>query len=1706
MNAAGVELLKYVPQNAFVARVKGVKLNALRAFPAVKWIGEYKPEYKVHRQVAAQSKSLVAGNGVGVSVLLAPQLNDQQISEVRGLLNGVNQQSSLRAGTILRGTAGVGGVEALSKSAAVLWIEPAAKMKLFDEVSSKIVAGDGGAGVLLTETYGYDGTGVKVAVADSGLNNGDAVTMHPDLLGRTPAFFYYGGLPDAADEHSHGTHVSGIIAGNGATGEVDDYGNLWGLGVAPGASIIAQRIFDGVGNYFPPTNGFSQLTKDAKSAGADIGSNSWGDDTQGRYDISAMEFDELVRDYTGAGTNNLPYILEFSAGNAGPGAQTVGSPAVAKNVIATGACENDRPDYLIYADGPEAMADFSSRGPCEDGRIKPDVVAPGTWISSLQSESATDENAWLAIDSFYQFQGGTSQAGPHASGAAAVFVQFYRATHTNATPSPALVKAALINSTVDLDDSYGTAPSPNSDEGWGRVDLTTFFESPLTYQFFEQGTTLTNGQVFESHIIVASPDEPFRVTLAYTDVPGFPAAIPALVNDLDLEVIAPDGHLYRGNQFSAGESVPDPSGPDTINNVEGIYLATPVPGEYVVRVRARAVVQDYLGRAGPPRQDFAVVLSGLVPAPGTSAVILDRGAYTAPNSIKITVIDIDQAGHPTLNASARSTTETNAENVVLTAAGVGGSFTGTVATATGPALADGKLQIANNDLITVSYGDVSAGSNRTVTAVADLVPPTLFAVYATNSFGVGSVSWFSSEPATSIVRYGTNSSPSSLNRAITNKALVTGHTIEIPGLVSGRTYYYYVVSADEAGNVSTNNNGSTYSFVAAPTAPILLVDEYYADSLFNFPAPPLSGYTAPLNQLGVKYDFWDATQGAQPTNVLAAYRAVIWRVPELSGAWSVNERVAISNYLHNGGSLFVASMQLLSRLELDASDTGFIHNVLQVQSYVADDAGSTGAEEIIGSTYETVGSGLDIAMDYQMYADLWTFFGYQIVDPADISETMTPKTNASPVFRNDAHDIVGLRWPAVGQQASGRLVFLSFPLDAAPMNGGVNDRVNLLRNALSFLAPGASGVATVSLNSPAYALPSLITVEVGDGDMAGGGTLTVNASSTTQTNPLSVTLFESAVPGVYSGSFSLISATNPPVSGKLRAAAGDAISVKYFDASSNSTVVASATVDVVPPVISGVGADPDYQAASVSWVTSEPTDALVQYGESVLLGRSAYDSDFSTTHTLTLPNLRPNQPYYYKVTSRDVAGNTTADTNLYDFKTLVPLYAPWSDSLDTGAMNWSVVSAEDVDAEWTLGVPNNGKETAAHSPPNAWGSNLGGGTIGYSETFLLSPAIYLPEGAKSMLHFWHSYKFSTESDLDILEYGQLLLITNSDSTTAITLAEYTDDETDGWVEQPIDLSAYAGQLVYLVWDYELLTFDDARRPGWLVDDVSITVSNSGGGVIRVTNNLWQAAWTLSGPTNYTRSGISATFSNVPAGQYSISYSPVSYYVAPGVQTNTLAAGGSVTFTGNYTFPDTNHNGISDLWEQRFFGNVSSNRTQVTDTDGDGLSDYAEFLAGTDPENPPRKFVVSASVVWNAYCRLKWASTAGQQYRVVASTNLTAWTNYTSWIEAAGTNCSTDVALAALGKRAFFRVEAWSTNSPAGMPQNFKLTVQSAGGGAVKLQWPTAVGRGYRVDGSTNGVSWAGVSAWTQAVTTNMSWTSPPPSPTTPRLFRVEVLP
>jgi hypothetical protein len=1602
LESLGVHPLRFVPEDACVVRVNQQLLSTLKRLPGVRWVGEYRPEHKLHQALKAALTDSTGTNTPQVRVLLTPDATTQDAAAVRAQMRDFHGTSRLRFGAILTGSVPATQLNNLIQSQAVLWVEPIAHPKLYDEVATKIVAGestDGGHPAYVHE-LGYNGKGVAVAVADSGLDSGDVTSMHPDIAGRVDALFFYGGLTDASDEHSHGTHCAGIIAGNGATGETDENGALYGLGVAPGAHLIAQRIFDGSGNFFaPPSN--EALTHDAKRAGAVVGSNSWGDDTQGRYDLNASEFDALVRDADADTQGDQQYILEFSNGNAGPGAQTVGSPAVAKNVIATGASENDRTDLYIYTDGPEVMADFSSRGPCEDGRIKPDVVAPGTWISSLQSSAATDQYAWMGISPNYQYQGGTSQAGPHVSGAAAVFVQYYRDTHTNAIPSPALVKAALINSAVSLDESFGNSPVPNMDEGWGRVDLTGIIGSDRSHDFLDQTVLLTTGQVYEHRIVVGTIDEPLKITLVYTDVPGLPAAIPALVNDLDLEVTGPDGTVYRGNQFQDGESVPDAATSDNINNVEAVHLAHPQVGEYLVRVNARNVVEDARVDTTAIDQDFALVVSGDLPLPGVGLIAFNRSAYTVPSTIQLRVIDYDLSGQPSVPVKLHSSSQTNDMVLTLLASGVNGVFTGRVDTASLPVSADGRLHIAQGDVIEAVYEDASPEAIRVTTATADLQPPVISGVGYTNQFGRTTISWITDEPATSLVYYGTNTP---LGFSNSSSSMTQNHQVLLSNLMVGSTNWFYVVSTDAAGNTSiNNNNGAYYSFVVPPAAVVLLVNDYLEDGWTD--VIPVSNFTEALDQTGISYEVWDvATEGRSPNiNELRAFRAVLWRIND--SFWSdttldVSQQSALETYLNGGGSLFIASMELLSRLNGGSTPTSaFMTNVLQVQSFAED----VMVPSVNGIEQDPVTAGMSINLDYSIYPS----FDLADLGP-DVSDTISPTTNAAPIFLDGASgEIAGLRFPRTGQDSTGRVVFLSFPLDAISMTDPApNNRVNLLRNILSFLVPGVNGIASIALDSPAYTLPSKVMVEVADSDFAGQPSLSVQLHSTTTTNGIPLILTETSRSGLFRGSITLVSATNAPTANILRANNGDTVWAEYFDASGNILIRSSALVDTVAPSISAVTVDPDYQEATFTWDTSKETDALIQFGESTFLGRTAYSTELTSSHELTIYGLVPDRLYYYQVVSRDAAGNTAVDDNLgrlYTFRTLSPRFPPWTDSMDTGGDDWTVLIDENGYSQttWTLGVPNNGIETEAHSPPNAWGSCLNGAIIDTADAYLISPAIELTGGNIATLSFWQSYDFSVLSDMDIYEYGQIHVTTNNGASW-IQLVEYSDDSSGGWQQEELDLTPYIGQVVNVAFYYGLLSFDEFSRPGWLVDDFSVTVTNTALGEISITNNLAQAGFDLSGPISTSGHGMSQVLTNAPVGEYVVNYKPVAFYDTPASQTNTLAVGQKLLIQGNYTFVDENQNGIPDAWETQYFGSVQASHPGDLDTDGDGQSDLAEFLAGTNPTNALSNFHFNLPArETNGAVGLTWTTAPGRAYLLESSTNGLDWTPRMDWTRSDG---------------------------------------------------------------------------------------------------------
>jgi serine protease AprX len=1643
----GVEVVKYVPDDAFITRFAKASVESVRALSFVRWVGPYRADYKLHPKLATTARAMAATNGViAVSVLLAPQAAAAELAAVRSLFSTISHESVLRQGTFLRGSLAPGQLDALAQSGAVLWVERAPRRKLVDEAASKLVGGDDGrvGTPTVSQQLGFDGAGVTVCVADTGLDSGDTNSMHPDLSGRVTGFQYYGStVTDGSDGYGHGTHCAGIVAGNAATGETDpDTGGLYGLGVAPGSKLFIERIFDADAFPVDPFPSDDTLTADAVRHGADIGSNSWGNDVQGEYDIDSAQFDELVRDADPSTPGDQPYILEFSSGNAGPDSQTVDSPASAKNVIATGASENVTGTvalgFGLYADGPDTMADFSSRGPCEDGRIKPDLVAPGTWIASAASIAAPNEAsiAWSTIDDYYVYMGGTSMAGPHASGAAAVFVQYYKSQHANAMPSPALVKAALINSANELDQlNGGPGPIPNNDEGWGRITLTNIIftnirTAPRYYEYVDQSVLLSNGQIYAHHTLVRNSDQPLKITLAYTDVAGFPGAIPALVNDLDLEVVAPDGTLYRGNQFAGSDSVPNAPSPDNLNNVEAVHLSRPLPGDYLVRVRARHVVQDARFDTVSIDQDFALVVSADLARPGSGSILLDRAAYTAPSIIRLSVFDLSRASSNSVSVLVRSATELGGETIALQAAGNYGAFTGAVATVTGSATVDGKLAIHHGDTIEADYLD-SSGVQRVATAIADLVPPVVSGVSFTLDLGVPTISWQTSEPANSIVRYGTNLS---FNLAMTNSALVTDHVMRLTHLIPGQTYSFYVASDDAAGNSTSNNNGGLYfSFLGVASPTVLLVDAY--EPVDGSPVIPDSNYTSTLAAAGYSFAHWKVAQRGSPQlSDLQVFPVVMWRtiddlvnygvdadgLPDptaTNNTLTAQQQIMIGQYLSGGGSFCMASMGILSQL----GNVAFRKQVLQVAGFklnpdppapCADCDECFGVPAILGAAGDRITGGMYVTLDYSGYPSFDDGFG-DVYGP-DFSDTFTPGTNATAIcFESVSGKPCGICYPSVGVDSPGRVVFLSFPLDTVPLSGGApNNAVVLLRNILNFLTPGANGVGTIYLDNTVYSIPARVSVEVGDSDLIGAGQTQATFATSSSTNRVTITLNETTHPGLFRGFFTIVGSN--ATGNQLAVRNGDTLSASYFDTSNSSNIVAVATIDTGLPQITNVQAVTGFSDATVSWSTSKPADSLVQYGESVLLGRTAYHKALATNHVVIVGGLSANRDYYYQVVSTDAAGNTTVDDNhgaLYTLTTRQTPRVPWSDNLEAGAKDWTVVPDAGTVMNWSLGVPNNSLQTTAHSGTNAWANNRLGQPLGFLElesSFLYSPAIDLSGCSSVTLKFWHCLDATST-----LTAAQLGVSTDSRTKPADvpTLINYGGETVPDWREETVDLTAFVGKTIQLVWYYAAVGLGTGLPPsdGWVLDDVTIT-GVTGNGTIVIWKNLGQGKFTLTGMVGQSGTAPLTAITNAPPGSYTVHFSDVAFYQTPVDQSNTLTNGGSLTFTGNYDFIDVNHNGISDSWERYYFGGVPTNPNPLTDSDGDGMTDYAEFIAGTNPTNAASKLVLlSASALTNRAVRLEWASIPGRLYQVYRATNLTsvsltnsaAWSPISDWLQASG---------------------------------------------------------------------------------------------------------
>lgn len=616
LESTGMVVLDYEPHDAYLAY--GSAEEAVRAghLPAVSTATPVSIDRKLHPSLAER------GGLVRVDVTAYGPAMPRVRAELAPLGRVLGSYDATADGRL----AGIGllvsasSIETIAADPAVLYVQPAGdRLVPEDEATTQIQAGNINASNRPLPGYadwlaskGLDGSGVKVTVVDTGIE-----TYHPDVLGRVTRLQNYASAAEQNDLYGHGTHVAGIVGGNPPTGLLprDPDGFVLGYGVAPAVEMLDINSV-GFTGAFPPSS-FEGYTSSSWAWGSRMWNASWttGGGAGAGYTSRARQMDELTRNAVFATPGMEEFLLVFSAGNSGGSGLT--EPKEAKNIISVAASASGRGLRWPLTTNIDTIASFSSRGPAKDGRIAPTLAAPGENVISARAPAAAGLVLGACVpDTFSPLHtpcSGTSMAAPHVTGAAALVHQWWK-RETGTAPSPAMVKALLVNGAKDI----GSKNIPNRDEGWGRVHLgNVFAEMPDVHE--DQGIVFGEPGGETPYIVEVDGTVPFKVTVAWSDAPAAPGANPALVNDLDLVVerLDAEGNVLQtwlGNRFAGGQSALGGTR-DTLNNLENVYLNAPEAGTYRVTIRAVNVPGDGIPEnADATDQDYALVLRGATPA------------------------------------------------------------------------------------------------------------------------------------------------------------------------------------------------------------------------------------------------------------------------------------------------------------------------------------------------------------------------------------------------------------------------------------------------------------------------------------------------------------------------------------------------------------------------------------------------------------------------------------------------------------------------------------------------------------------------------------------------------------------------------------------------------------------------------------------------------------------------------------------------------------------------------------------------------------------------------------------------------------------------------------------------------------------------------------------------------------------------------------
>jgi len=786
---AGLTVLSPIGGPSYMAHLDHAALNPVGVLDAIdlKELRDLDPQWKLHRSLAEGLVPRWALTGVNqrsvnpevpVYVMLHRGVDlDRAVGDVAATTAG-KVTSTIASINSLVMILPFDNIWTLIEDDRVLYVEPALPMFNTQNDSNRVITQ---ANDVQAAPYGLDGNGVSVMVYDGG----KAFAGHGDFGGRLT-------VRDTSSTSDHATHVSGTIGGDGS-GSGGTH-----RGMAPGV-LIESYGFEQEGGlqegflYTDPGDLEADYGNAINSYGCVLANNSIGTNTApngfpcewtGNYGITSNLIDHVARGGLG-GDIRIVWANgnERGSSNCGTLFNTTAPPACAKNHITVGALNSN----------DDSVTSFTSWGPTDDGRIKPDVSGPGC--------QSNDDGGVTSCSSSggYSSKCGTSMSSPTVCGLSALILQDFRAQFPE-RPDMAghTLKSLLAHTAFD-----GGNTGPDNKYGYGSVRVKDAIDHMRADNFAEK--TIDNGETIEVLVFVEAGQSTAKATIAWSDVPATPLVEPSLVNDIDVKIIDPNGATHWPWTLVPG----DPGAPavrtgaDHINNIEQVQIDNAQPGVYRVVITGTNIAE------GP--QNFGLQATPLlVNCSSAGHVSLSGSLVPCGATVGVRVVDCDLDLDPDAVDSVDVVVSSSSGDSITVMLLESGSAT---AAFSADILLGSDLIAGEGDTIQLTYIDADDGAGgqnveTTASAMVDCTPAGLLDVSISDVGAFRATVNLETDEETQVgVYYGT--SCAGATDIAMGGGFDTAHAVDVNGLSEDTYWFVKVRLTDRAGNVSEFDNGGT---------------------------------------------------------------------------------------------------------------------------------------------------------------------------------------------------------------------------------------------------------------------------------------------------------------------------------------------------------------------------------------------------------------------------------------------------------------------------------------------------------------------------------------------------------------------------------------------------------------------------------------------------------------------------------------------------------------------------------------------------------------------------------------------------------------------------------------------------------------------------------------------------------------------------------